>query len=374
MSPRVHLNPEQTARAQRVREAITSLEPGQPGTSLPELHRVLAELGVYPLLLPHAFGGARDRVDFVGLCALREELAYRNPALDALCAVQGLATHPLLHRGEERLQQTLLPRVARGAALFAFALTEREAGSDPSGLSTRAERDGDGYVLTGEKRFVVAASVATHLTVFARTGEGKGGISAFVVPADAQGLRRTDLSMLGDHPISDLRLEAVRVPASARLGAEGEGLKLAFAALDAFRPAVGASAVGLGRRALEAMVAHARDRKQFGAPLANLGAVQRMLAESAAELDAARLLVFRAAEALDRGQATVSYESSVAKLYATEAAGRIVDRCVQVHGAAGLLQGSLPDRLYRAVRAARIYEGASEIHHGIIARELLRRA
>jgi acyl-CoA dehydrogenase len=367
------LNHEQLAHAQRIHEAILALEPGQPGTSLPELHRTLTELGLYPLLLPHAFGGARDRVDFRGLCAVREELAYRNPALDALFAIQGLATHPLLHRGEERLQQTLLPRVARGAALFAFALTESEAGSDPAGLSTRAERDGERYVLTGQKRFVVGASIATHFTVFARTGEGKAGVSAFIVPSDAQGLHVSELAMLGDHPICDVRLDAVHLPRSARLGAEGEGLKLAFAALDAFRPAVGASAVGLGRRALEAMVLHAKTRHQFGAPLANLGAVQRMLAESACDLDAARLLVLRAAEALDSGQASVSYESSVAKLFATEAAVRIVDRCVQVHGAAGMVVGALPERLYRTVRAARIYEGASEVHHGIIARELVRR-
>lgn len=367
------LTPEQQVRAQRIHDAIAALEPGQPGTTLPELHRALAELGLYPLLLPHAFGGAADAVDFRGLCGVREELAYRNPALDALFAIQGLATHPLLHRGEERLQQALLPRVARGAALFAFALTESEAGSDAAALATRAERDGESYLLTGQKRFVVGAAIATHLTVFARTAEGKAGISAFVVPTDAEGLRISALSMLGDHPLSDVTLEKVRLPLSARLGAEGEGLKLAFAALDAFRPAVGASAVGLGRRALEAMGSHARERKQFGAPLANLGAVQRMLAESAAELDAARLLVLRAAEAIDRGQPSVSYESSVAKLFATEAAVRIVDRCVQVHGAAGMLVGSVPERLYRAVRAARIYEGASEVHHGIIARELLRR-
>lgn len=369
-----YLTHEQQALAQRIREACSALEPGQPGTALADLHRALAEMGAYPLLLPHAFGGAHHQVDFRGLCAVREELAYRNPALDALFAIQGLATHPLLHHGEERLQQTLLPRVARGAALFAFALTEAEAGSDPSAISTRAQRDGESYVLTGQKRFVTGASLATHFTVFARTGEGKAGISAFIVPAETPGLHVSNLSLLGDHPIADLALDQVRIPVSSRLGAEGEGLKLAFGGLDAFRPAVGASAVGLGRRALEAMVAHARDRKQFGAPLAHLGAVQAMLAESAAELDAARLLVYRAAEAIDSGQASVSYESSVAKLFATEAAGRVVDRCVQVHGAAGLLVGSVPERLYRAVRAARIYEGASEVHQGIIARELLRRA
>jgi acyl-CoA dehydrogenase len=274
--------------------------------------------------------------------------------------------------GSEALRRELLPAVAEGRALFAFALTESGAGSDVAGLATSARAEGDAYVLDGEKRFISNAGVATHYTVFARTAPGAKGISAFVVPADAPGLRiRHRMRLLGDHPIGEIELRGCRVPAGARLGAEGDGMRLALGTLDVFRLTVGAAAVGMARRALDEAVAYSQNRQQFGGPLSALQGVQFLLADSAAELEASRLLVLRAAAALDSGAPRVTYEAAVAKLFATEAAQRIVDRSVQVHGGNGLVKGHPVERLYRDVRALRIYEGASEVQKLVIARQLL---
>ncbi len=368
------LEPRHHALALAAREAYQSLAPLADAHEPQELARAVAALGHYVHLVPAAYGGASARVDVRTLCVLREEMAAVNAAADSLFAVQGLGSHPIVLAGSEAQRSEYLPRVARGELLFAFALTEPEAGSDVAALSTRAERDGDGYVLHGHKRFISNAGVATHYTVFARTGEGTRGISAFVVPADSAGLRiSTELKLMAEHPIGELHFEGCRVPASARLGEEGQGMKLALGTLDIFRSTVGAAAVGMARRAQEEALSYARRRKQFGAPLAELPAVQALLADNAVELEAARLLVHKAAATKDAGAERITYEAAVGKLFATEAAQRIVDRALQVHGGNGVVRGMAVERLYRDVRALRIYEGASEVQRLVIARELLKR-
>lgn len=332
----------------------------------------LAGCGYYPWLVTRAHGGKLEKLDVRSLCVLREELAYRNAAADAVFAVQGLGSHPVLLAGSPQQQAELLPKVASGGALFAFALTEPEAGSDVAALATTATPEGTGWVLRGHKRFISNAGVATHHTVFARTGPGSRGITAFVVPASASGQRVVPMELLGEHPIGEIFFDGCRVGDEARVGDVGHGLKLALGTLDVFRSTVGAAAVGMARRAIDAALAWTRSRTQFGKPLAELPAVQALLAESAVELDAARLLVHRAALAKDQGQERITYEAAVGKLFATEAAQRIVDRCLQVHGGQGVLKGTAIERLYRDVRGLRIYEGASEVQRLVIARHLLR--
>lgn len=336
------------------------------------LAKRVAALGRYGHLVPSAFGGVTPGVDVRSICVLREELAYRNAAADSLFAVQGLGSHPVLLGGSDAQQQELLPKVANGSALFAFALTEADAGSDVAALSTTAARDGDSYVLNGRKKFISNAGVATHYSVFARTGEGPKGICAFVVPADAPGFKVTARTqMLADHPIGELEFAGCRVPLSARLGEEGRGMRLALSTLDVFRSTVGAAANGMARRALDEAISYAKSRRQFGAPLAELQAVQFLIAESAVELEASTLLVHRAAAVKDSGQERVTYEAAIAKLQATEAAQRIIDRALQIHGGNGVVKGFAVERLYRDIRALRIYEGATEVQKVVIARHLL---
>ena len=355
----------------RARAAFTSLEPRGPIADS-QLKREVAKLGFYPWLVPSAHGGALPKVDVLSICVLREELAYRNAAADSLFAVQGLGSHPVLLAGTDAQQKDFLPRVASGEVLFAFALTEPEAGSDVGALSTRALRHGEGWKLTGQKRYISNAGVASHYTVFARTGDGPRGISAFVVPADAKGFKVSrQMELLGEHPIGELELNDCEVPDSARVGELGQGMKLALSTLDVFRSTVGAAAVGMARRALDEAISYSKARRQFGAPLSELSAVQALLADSAVELEASRLLVHQAALTKDQGQARVTYEAAVAKLFSTEAAQRIVDRCLQVHGGNGVVKGAAVERLYRDVRALRIYEGASEVQRLVIARHLL---
>ena len=355
----------------RTRAAFASLEPhGKIDDA--QLKAEVARLGYYPYLVPAAYGGALPKIDVLSICVLREELAYRSAAADSLFAVQGLGSHPVLLAGSEEQKQLLLQLVAKGEALFAFALTEPEAGSDVGALSTKAVPSGDGWKISGQKRFISNAGIATHYTVFARTGDGPKGISAFVVPATAKGFRVSrQMELMGEHPIGELELVDCEVPKSAQLGNSGEGMKLALSTLDVFRSTVGAAAVGMARRALDEAISYSRSRKQFGAPLAELSAVQALIADSAVELEASRLLVHQAALTKDQGQARVTYEAAVAKLFSTEAAQRIIDRCLQVHGGNGVVKGAVVERLYRDVRALRIYEGASEVQRLVIARHLL---
>ncbi len=367
------LSTAQLALAQRARDAFASLDGGTAHLADDaSLAKAVAATGFYPYLVPAEFGGALPKVEALSICVLRDALAYQNAAADSVFAVQGLGSHPVLLSGSDTQKREWLPLVANAQALFAFALTEAEAGSDVAALTTTAVKDGAGYVITGAKKFISNAGVATHYTVFARTGEGPRGISAFVVRADTPGFRVShQMELLGEHPIGELEFNECRVTETARLGAEGSGMKTALSTLDVFRATVGAAAVGMARRALDEAVRYSKSRRQFGAPLSELSAVQALLADSAVELEASRLLVHMAAATKDSGQARVTYEAAVSKLFATEAAQRIIDRCLQVHGGNGVVKGFAVERLYRDIRALRIYEGASEVQRLVIARQLL---
>jgi acyl-CoA dehydrogenase len=342
-----------------------------------ELARALGREGLFQRLVPAEYGGSLEGpFRSVTLCLIREELARTCPAAEELFAIQGLGSYPILLAGTEAQKHRWLPALARGEAVPAFALTEPGAGSDAAALSTRAHADGDHWVLTGAKRFISNAPAASLYVVFARTGTQPGtrGLSAFVVPREAPGLLGAPMHTLAPHAIGELRFDRCRVPADHRLGAEGEGWRVAMGTLDVFRASVGAQAVGLGQAALDLALAHARRRMQFGQPIAHFQAIQAKLADMATELRAARLLVYSAARLKDAGAARITLESAMAKLFATEVAHRVVDQAVQIHGGEGVLRGSPIERLYREVRAPRIYEGTSEIQRLIIARQLLKDA
>jgi acyl-CoA dehydrogenase len=332
-----------------------------------------ASQGLCRLLVPREFGG--DGQDLRALCVTREALASASSLADAVFAVQGLGSYPIALGGDPRLSARFLPPVADGRAVAAFALTEPDAGSDAGALITRAVRDGDEYRLDGCKTFISNATIASFFVVFARTADGpKRAISAFAVEAGTPGLTvRRRQHMTAAHPIGELLLSGCRVPAAQRIGQEGDGMRLALGTLDFYRTSVGAAACGLAARALHESIARARSRRQFASRLADFQLVQAMIADMTTDLDAARLLVARAAWLKDNGQERVTRESAMAKLFATEAAQRVVDRAVQIHGGTGVERGSVVERLYREVRAPRIYEGTSEIQRLVIARQTLDR-
>ena len=311
--------------------------------------------------------------DLRSVCLAREAIAAASGLADSVYAVQGLGSYPIRLSGNRAIEDRYLADVANGARIAAFALTEPEAGSDASALRTRATRDGEHYVLEGTKVFISNATIASFFVVFARTSDAPTrAISAFVVDRDTPGLtvaRRQ--RMTAPHPIGELRFAGCRVPAKHRLGEEGDGMRLALGTLDFFRTSVGAASCGIAARALREATAFAQARRQFGSSIADFQLTQAALADMATELDAARLLVYRAAWVKDQGQPRVGAESAKAKLFATEAAQRIVDRAVQIHGGLGVEHGTVVERLYREVRAPRIYEGTSEIQRLVIARHLL---
>ena len=338
------------------------------------LVRQLGNEGFLSYALPKEFGGVRAKAQARDLCVIREELARGWVLADTMFAVQALGSYPIALFGTEEQKRRYLPPFAKGTAIAAFALTEPEAGSDVAALKSRAlRRDGE-YVLAGNKRFISNAGIADSYVVFASTApdlEGKG-ISAFVVDANNPGLViKKRIQMISPHPIGMIAFEECVIPESSLLGNQGDGLKIALVTLDLFRCTVGAAAVGLAQRALEEAVDYGRKRRQFDRPLTEFQGIQFKLAEMATELEAARLLVYQAAWAHDSGAADAKLKSSMAKLFATEAAQRIVDQALQIHGGMGVVVGSVVERLYRDVRALRIYEGTSEIQKLVIARELL---
>ena len=321
--------------------------------------------------------GGRGRCE---LCLLRESLATRSTEAETALALQGLGSYPILQSGQPRRSCGAgCPRWPPGDAVAAFALTEPEAGSDAAALALRAEPDGDGWRLHGEKVWISNAPEADVYTVFARTTPGAGarGVTAFVVPADRPGLTGEHLDLLSPHPIGRLRFDGVPVQADDVLGEVDGGFRVAMRTLDLFRPSVGAFAVGMAQAAIDAAVTHAGTRTAFGGPLKDQQAVSHLLAEMATRTEAARLLVYAAAAAYDagwrrRGGKGLAAKSAMAKLFATETAQFVVDAAVQIHGARALRRGHLLEHLYREVRAPRIYEGASEVQRTIIARELYR--
>src|SRR6266496_1441915 len=319
---------------------------------------------------------SESKLDIRALCLIRESVAYASALADVAFVMQGLGTYAISQAAPEHVRDFWLSRALEGKAIAAFALTEPEAGSDVSAIQTTARRDGETYVIDGTKSFISNAGIADFYTVFARTGTREGGrpaLSAFVVSAKMQGFSVVErTSLMAPHPIGKIALNNCRVPAEDMVGNEGDGFRLAMETLDMFRSSVGAAACGMAHRALDEAVRHASNRKQFGRLLVEHQLIQEKLADMVTELDAARLLVYRAAHLKDSGAARVTREASEAKLYATEAAGRIIDSALQIHGGNGLIRGSIVERLYRDVRALRIYEGTSEIQKLIIASQLLR--
>jgi acyl-CoA dehydrogenase len=308
-------------------------------------------------------------IDVRALCLVREALAYHSPLADAVFAVQGLGSYPVVLVPGAAGRTSLLARVRSGESVGGFGLTEPEAGSDVASMRSTARAEGDGWVLDGDKTFISNVGIAHHFVVFANVsgaaGDPKRTISAFLVPAAAPGLATEAIATSGDHPLGRLIMRACRVPRAALIGEVGQGLRLALGTLDVFRTSVGAAAVGMARRALDDARAHVQRRVQFGKRLADQQLTQAALADMATDLDAARLLVFRAAWLKDHGQAAKT-EVAMAKLFATEAAQRVIDRGVQLFGGLGVTSGTFVERLYREVRALRIYEGTSEIQRLII--------
>lgn len=307
--------------------------------------------------------------DFRSLCLAREALAYTDDLADFSFSIQALAATPIQRYGSEAQRIRYLPGMAAGRLIGSFAVSEREAGSDLAAIGLQAERVADGYLLSGEKAWVAHASIADVHCVIARTGEGPGvlGLTAFLLPAGTPGLRVRPVSMTAPRALGDLVLDGCRLPADSVLGRPGRGFVVAADLLERFRMTAGAAAVGFARRAADAALARARSRPMLGGRLFDLPTIKATLAEMEVEVSAAALLVARAAWEIDNGNRRFQKHSSIAKLHATETAQRVVDACVQIHGAAGLVHGSLPERLYRQVRSLRIYEGSSEVQKTIIA-------
>ncbi|MFE6337492.1 acyl-CoA dehydrogenase family protein [Streptomyces sp. NPDC057798] len=363
------LAPEQTAWCAELRllaaERLRPLaEKGEPGRVNRPLVAELGGLGLLPRLFT---SGALD------LCLMRESLAYACTEAETALALQGLGAHPVHAHGTPAQRERWLPGVGAGTAVAAFALSEPGAGSDAAALSLTADPDGpSAWRLTGEKCWISNAPDADFYTVFARTtpGAGSRGVTAFLVPADRPGLTGTSLDMLSPHPIGTLAFDAVPVTADDLLGEPGRGFRVAMGTLNLFRPSVGAFAVGMAQAALDATLAHTARRDAFGGTLSDLQTVAHQVAELALRTEAARLMVYAAATAYDEGAPDVPRRAAMAKLLATETAQYVVDRAVQLHGARALRRGHLLEHLYREVRAPRIYEGASEVQRGIIAKEL----
>jgi len=371
------LTEDQLALVRDVQGIVTSVlaplaaqsEPGHVDRAL------VAAMGEHGLLA-RVLGTAERTATAMDLCLARETLARVSTEAETALALQGLGSYPFVRFGGDDVVQRWRPAVLSGAAIAAFALSEPGAGSDAAALSLLAEPDGDGWRLVGEKTWISNAPEADVYSVFARTTPGTRakGITAFVVAGDAAGLSGQHLDMLAPHPIGRLSFDGVHVTAADVLGEVDGGFTVAMRTLDLFRPSVGAFAVGMAQAALDATVAHTRQRQAFGNPLSGQQAVSHMLADMATRIEASRLLVYAAASAYDSGAdpADVTRRSAMAKLFATESAQFVVDAAVQLHGAQALQRGHLLEHLYREVRAPRIYEGASEVQRTIIGRSLTR--
>ncbi|MDT0136208.1 acyl-CoA dehydrogenase family protein [Acidovorax sp. PRC11] len=326
--------------------------------------------------LRHAVGESGAAIDTRTLCLIRETLARHSGLADFAFAMQGLGSGAISLHGTPEQRARYLERVARGEAIAAFALSEPEAGSDVAAMGCTARAEGDGYVLDGEKTWISNGGIADFYVVFARTGEAPAarGISAFIVDADTPGFSIAErIEVIAPHPLARLRFDGCRVPAARRLGAPGEGFKVAMRTLDVFRTSVAAAALGFARRAMDEALARATTRRMFGGVLADFQLTQAKLAQMATAIDSAALLTYRAAWLRDRG-AVVTREAAMAKMTATENAQQVIDAAVQLFGGLGVVSGQPVERLYREIRALRIYEGATEVQQLIIGRDLLKSA
>ena len=337
------------------------------------LMAILANEGLLRYCVPEEYGGVGIRV--MDLCIIREELARVSCQADTNFIMQGLGSFPITLGGNDEQKAKYLPPIAKGESIAAFALTEPHAGSDVISMTTEAKLDGDDWILNGEKKFISQAGDASTYSVFAKTDpeEGSRGLSALIVEAGMAGLDDSKrMNLMAAHPIGEPRWTDCHVPQANLIGERGRGLRLALGTLDTFRTTVAAAAIGMAQAAYEASLEYAKNREMFGQKLSDFQATQFKLADMAVSLDAARLLAHRAAWLKDSGQESIIKEASFAKLFATEAASRIIDEAVQIQGGAGLEKGNRVERLYREVRALTIYEGTSEIQRQTIARQLLR--
>ena len=326
-------------------------------------------------LLDYAVPSGDAPFDVRSVCLIREGLTYQHALADAMFAMQGIGTMAIRRFGTEAQREQYLEPCRRGQRIAAFALTEPETGSDVASMTTEARLDGSHYILNGAKTLISNAGMADHYLVVARTGEAPGarGLTMFLVDADTPGLHVSDpIEFIAPHPAASLRFEDCKVPVANRIGEAGQGFKAAMAAFDIFRPSVGAAGVGLARRALNETLAHTEQRRLFGKPMHGLEGVQMALADMATDLEGAALLVYRAAWAHDVRGERGAYEACMAKLAGSEAAGRIVDRAVQLLGGKGVTRGHIIEQLYREARPMRIYEGASESQKLVIARNLIK--
>jgi alkylation response protein AidB-like acyl-CoA dehydrogenase len=338
-----------------------------------ELVEAMAEAGLFKLFVPEELGG--KGVKALPICLAREQLAGVYCPADVTLAMQGLGSYPILLGGNEAQKIKYLTRIGTGEWLTTYALTEPEAGSDVSGIQSEAKETSDGFILNGMKRFISNGYAAQIAVVFAKTpaADNPQAISAFILEKGMPGLAVSKrMKMIAPHDLVELKFDNCFVPKENLLGKVGEGFKIAMKTLDVFRMSVGAAAIGIGQAAFDAALDYAKKRVQFGRPIAQFQAIQFKLAEMATELDAARALVYRAAILKDRGGGHVSRAASMAKFYAAEVAFRVVDQGLQIHGGVGVLQGSVVERLYREIRALRIYEGTTEIQKLIIANTFLK--
>lgn len=333
----------------------------------------LGDAGWLRYVVPRAYGGERESLDVRSLCLLREALGYTSALAEFAFAMQGLGAGPIALFGSEALKRRYLPDVAAGRSIAAFAISEADAGSDVSAMQTTARRDGAAIVIDGTKTWISNAGIATHYVVFCRWPEGgERAFTAVVVDADAPGLAVTEtIAVIAPHPLGTIAFTDCRVPADRVVGDPGRGMRVALGTLDLFRTTVGAAALGFARRAFDEAVTHVRSRRAFGRPLADFQMTQAALADMATAIDAAALLVYRAAWTRDAGADRVTREAAMAKMAATESAQQVIDRAVQLLGARGIVHGTPVERLYRDIRALRIYEGTTEIQKLVIAGQVL---
>lgn len=355
-------------------DALSSIDHHDIDKACRDLVKMLGRAGLLGLATGQS---GRVAIDSRSVCLARETLAWHDGLADFAFAMQGLGTGAIGLSGSEELKAAVLPKVTSGDWVSAFALSEKEAGSDVAAMACTARGDGDAYVLDGEKTWISNGGIADVYTVFARTGEAPGtrGISAFVVFADDPGFSIVErIEVIAPHPLATIRFDNCRIPASRRLGPPGEGFKIAMRTLDIFRASVAAAALGFARRALDEGLAHARTRKMFGATLGDLQLTQAALGDMATGIDAAALLTYRAAWRRDVEKLPTTKEAAMAKMTATETAQGVIDRAVQLFGGRGVRSGEITEKLYREIRALRIYEGATEVQKLVVARELMKGA
>ncbi|KQV65289.1 acyl-CoA dehydrogenase family protein [Rhizobium sp. Root1220] len=354
-------------------KALAAIDHADVDAACRKLVRGLGDAGI--LTAATGVSETDPLIDSRLVCLTRETLAWHDGLADFAFAMQGLGTGAIGLSGSPALRAAVMPKVRSGEWLAAFALSEKEAGSDVAAMACAARADGDHYVLDGEKTWISNGGIADVYTVFARTGEAPGtrGISAFVVFADDPGFSIAErINVIAPHPLATIRFEGCRIPASRRLGNPGEGFKIAMRTLDIFRASVAAAALGFARRALDEALAHTRARQMFGATLADLQLTQAALGDMATGIDAAALLTYRAAWRRDVQKLPTTQAAAMAKMTATETAQSVIDRAVQLFGGRGVRTGEITEKLYREIRALRIYEGATEVQKLIIARELLK--